>query len=77
MIVVPVVDQEHAAFTQTLFKVADGLLLLPLVSVIVLHVGEGVAQTNHRIEAVADQWLDIIVQSQPIGLLNHWKTNGT
>lgn len=71
MIVVPVVDQQHASGTQTLLKVADGSLLFALVSKAVVHVRKGVAQANDGIESLSDHGLDVVVKGQPVGLLNN------
>lgn len=71
VIVVAVVDQQHSAGTQALFKVTNRRLLLALVPETVVHVGERVAQANHGVESVANERLDVVVQSQPVGLLNH------
>lgn len=78
VVVVPVVNQQDTAGPQALFKVADRLLLLPLVPVVVLHVRERVAQTDDRVEAVGEHVsLDVVVQRQPVGLFNHCGCRGS
>ena len=70
MIVVAVVDQEHAAGSQALLEVANGRLLLALVAVVVVHVGERVAKANNGIESIPNQGFDVVVERQPVGLLD-------
>lgn len=70
MIVVPVIYQEDSSRSQALLEVTNGCLLLALVSKTVVHVGEGVSQADDGVEALADDRLDIIVQRQPVGLLD-------
>lgn len=70
-VVVAVINQQQAAGFNALFKVLNRLDLLALIAVIVQQVSEGVPQANDRVEAIADQVLDVVVQRQPVGLLNN------
>lgn len=72
VIVIPVVDQEQSTRAQALLKVTNGRLLLALVPEVVVHVGEGVAQANDGIESISNHGLDVVVQRQPVGLLNDY-----
>lgn len=70
VVIVAMIDQQNATWLQALLKVFDRLLVLALITETVHQMGKGVAQTNDRIEANIPMVLDIVEQSQPVGLLD-------
>lgn len=71
VIVVAMVDEQQAARLNAPLKVHERLLLVALIADRVQHVGKRVAHANDRIEAVANQMLDVVVQRQPIGFFDY------
>jgi len=58
---------------QALFEITNGLLVFPLIPETVHQMGKGVSQADHSIETILNVILDVVVQSQPVGLLNNCK----
>lgn len=70
VVVVAMIDQQDAARLQALLEVLDRALVLSLIAAGVHQVSEGVAQADDGIEAGLNLILDIVVQRQPVGLLD-------
>lgn len=72
VIIIPVVNEKHAAGFDALLKVSDCLFLFTLVAKVISHVCEWVSQANHCIKSTTNQIFDIIIKRQPIGFFNNY-----
>lgn len=67
------VYDEKASWLDAFIEVGKRLAQLPLVSVRIQKVGEGVSQAEDCVESSIQEGLHIVIKRYPICFLNNWK----